>query len=319
MLSVLRATVALATVAALAGCGGTTTSSTAGAATSPASSATTVITISTRDLARPDIAVAPSTSGPSVVSLAFGAGETVAALGAASRLIGRDEASDGPDIHAAPVVTHAHEANAEQVIALHPAVVLVDTSSGPTEALDQIRSAGIDVVTIPEAWSLDAMPARVRAIASAITVPTASADAVLSAIPTTPPAAPTDAPRVAFLYLRGTSAIYLIGGKGSGADAMIAAAGARDVGADAGLDPFVPLSAEALAQLHPDVLLVMTKGLASVGGVDGLVALPGVAQTAAGQAKRVIAVDDTTLLSFGPRTPALIAALHDAIDKVTAA
>jgi iron complex transport system substrate-binding protein len=50
----------------------------------------------------------------------------------------------------------------------------------------------------------------------------------------------------------------------------------------------------------------MTEGLASVGGIDGLRALPGVAQTPAGESGRVIAVDDTVLLSFGARTGALI-------------
>ena len=69
-------------------------------------------------------------------------------------------------------------------------------------------------------------------------------------------------------------------------------------------------TAEALIEADPDVL-VMTEGLASVGGVDGLVKLPGVAQTDAGVQGRVIAVDDRVLLSFGARTPSLVAALRD--------
>jgi iron complex transport system substrate-binding protein len=119
--------------------------------------------------------------------------------------------------------------------------------------------------------------------------------------------------RVAFLYLRGTSAIYLLGGKGSGADDLITRAGGVDVGAEAGLPPFTPLTAEALANLNPDVILVMTKGLESVGGVAGLTQLPGVAQTSAGREGRVIAVDDTVLLSFGPRTSALVQLMAKAL------
>ena len=79
----------------------------------------------------------------------------------------------------------------------------------------------------------------------------------------------------------------------------------------------MPLTAEAVAALDPDVLLVMSKGLESVGGVDGLVALPGVAQTKAGTARAVIAVDDTVLLSFGPRTGELVTALSEALAQVT--
>lgn len=107
---------------------------------------------------------------------------------------------------------------------------------------------------------------------------------------------------MAFLYLRGTAAVYLIGGEGSGADAMVEAVGGIDAGAEAGLGSFTPITSEALVAAAPDVILVMEAGLASVGGVDGLVELPGVAQTPAGRDRRVIAMDDALLLSFGPRT-----------------
>jgi iron complex transport system substrate-binding protein len=94
----------------------------------------------------------------------------------------------------------------------------------------------------------------------------------------------------------------MMGGKGSGADAMIAAAGGRDVGVEAGIDGFKPFSAEALIAERPDVLLLLTAGLQSVGGVDGLLRLPGVAQTPAGQARRIVHFDDLLLLGLGPRT-----------------
>jgi iron complex transport system substrate-binding protein len=76
------------------------------------------------------------------------------------------------------------------------------------------------------------------------------------------------------------------------------------------------MTSELMLSLNPDVILVMTKGLASVGGVDGLVQLPGVAQTQAGKDRRVVAVDDSLLLSFGPRTPDLIKQLSQKIEKV---
>jgi iron complex transport system substrate-binding protein len=60
----------------------------------------------------------------------------------------------------------------------------------------------------------------------------------------------------------------------------------------------------------------MTKGLESVGGVKGLIALPGVAQTSAGKNRRVIAVDDSLLLSFGPRLPDLIKQINAAMVTV---
>ena len=308
------------TAAATTGTDAATASEQAAAAGSAASPSTSerVIEITAADL--PEItALGPApTVGPArIVSLATGVGETLVALGVGDRVVGRDETSQEPA--SAEVVTKAHEVSAERVLALDPDLVIVDARTTPPEALDQIRAAGVTLVEVPEAWTLNDMAPRTAAIAEAVG---ADATSVLAAIPSTTggdrATSSTQRPRVAFLYLRGTSAVYLLGGAGSGADAMITAAGGIDVGAEAGLDAFVPLTAEALVQLQPDVLLVMTKGLDSVNGIAGLLSLPGVAQTPAGETGRVIAVDDEILLSFGPRTGSLIDLMGDALQKVSA-
>jgi iron complex transport system substrate-binding protein len=50
---------------------------------------------------------------------------------------------------------------------------------------------------------------------------------------------------------------------------LISARGGIDVGAAALPRPFNTLTAESLATLNPDVIIVMTKGLESVGGISG--------------------------------------------------
>ncbi|MBK9740492.1 MAG: ABC transporter substrate-binding protein [Actinobacteria bacterium] len=288
----------------------------ADAASSPAPG-THLVTITSGDVPMPDVPAAalPATAPQRIVSLATGVGETLAALGIADRVVGRDETSGVPQIESAEVVTKAHAASAEKVLSLRPDLVIVDAATAPKEAVAQIEDAGVRVVEVPEAWALADLGPRVRAVAEAVGVPSTVADDVIAeAGGSTPYVAPSPgAARVAFLYVRGTSAIYLVGGEGSGADTLVNAAGAIDAGAAAGYDAFTPITAEAVATLDPDVILVMTKGLESVGGVDGLVALPGVAQTRAGREKRVVAVDDTLLLSFGPRTGRLVEALRSAL------
>lgn len=271
------------------------------------------IVISAADLPAITALAAPTAQTPQrIVSLATGVGETLVALGVGDRVVGRDETSEVPSD--AEVVTQAHNVSAERVISLAPDLVIVDARTTPPEALDQIEAAGARVIEVPEAWTLADMAPRTQAIADAVGVDAAP---LLATLPTD--AAPgagdptADAPRVAFLYLRGTSAIYLLGGEGSGADALIMAAGGIDAGAEAGLEAFTPLTAEALVALNPDVLLVMTGGLESVNGMEGLLALPGVAQTTAGRERRVVAVDDEVLLSYGPRTGALVELLRSAI------
>lgn len=290
------------------GCAAPADSGRAPTSTSP--EAVAPMTISSSDLgAPPAIANGFALDAPKrIVSLATGIGETLVALGATDRVVGRDETSDIPQLVDVPVVTKAHSVSTERVIALNPDLILVDSATGPPEAVDQLRAIGLSVVEVPDAWTPAEIDARIATVAEAI-----GAMNVQSIQIDQPREPAPNAPRVAFLYLRGPSAIYLLGGQQSGADALVAAAGGIDVGAAAGYDAFIPLTAEALAQADPEVLLVMTKGLASVGGIDGLLALPGVSQTKAALDRRVIAVDDGILLSFGPRTPALVERLREAL------
>lgn len=251
-----------------------------------------------------------------VVALANGAGEIISAMGFKSILIGRDIASTDRDLKSVPIVTSGHQVIAEKIIALTPDLVIVDKSTGPQSALDALEVAGIRVVTTPEAWTLGDIPAKVSAIADAIGVP--ASGAALNTALTSSLKKLQESPRkirVTFLYLRGGSSIYLIGGKGSGADSLISAIGAEDIGAATLANPFNAMTSELVASLNPDLILVMTKGLQSVGGLNGLLELPGIAQTDAAKNKRVIAVDDSLLLSFGPRTPDLLSKLSAAMAK----
>ncbi len=151
------------------------------------------------------------------MSLAAGVGETLAALGIADRVVARDETSDVPAIDAAPVVTKAHATSAELVLAQQPDLVLIDAATSPPEAIDQIRATGVRVVEVPEAWSVADIGPRTRAVAEAVGLPATAADAVVAEATSSAATPPTgSAPRVAFLYLRGTSAVYLIGGQGLG-------------------------------------------------------------------------------------------------------
>lgn len=251
-----------------------------------------------------------------VVSVAMGAAESIAALGLGAQLVGRDLASGGADIASVPVVTDVHSVNAEKVLATHPTLVLIDDQTTPKSALDQIAAAGVQIAVIPSAWNVAAVGTRLRSIAAALGRPDA-ATSLISQCQQPFDGEPMGKVKVAFLYLRGSSAIYLVGGTGSGADSLISAAGAIDAGAQAGFKSFTAITPEAMATLKPDVLLVMTKGLASVGGVAGLKRLSGVALTPAAKAGRVVAVDDTLLLAFGSKTWALVDALSKAIADVS--
>ncbi len=251
-----------------------------------------------------------------VVVLANGVAEIIQSLNGQRIIVGRDISSTEDSLSQIPIVTSGHQVLPEKVISLEPDLVIIDASTGPKAAIETIKAAGIRVVETPESWSLQDLPEKVRAVGRAIGAVDQAELLVQRLNQSLKVSAIKNAPRVAFLYLRGTSSIYLIGGPGSGADSLLDAIGAVDVGAQNLERPFNTLTAESLAALNPDVIVVMSKGLESVGGIQGLLKLPGVAQTNAGKNSAVIDVDDSLLLSFGPRTPSLVEALATAFSKV---
>jgi iron complex transport system substrate-binding protein len=252
------------------------------------------------------------------VNLSGSLAEIVFTLGLGDNVIGRDVSTTFHGAEDLPVVTNAHDLSAEGILALDPSVVFVDDSVGPGEVIDQLRGSGIPVVVFEESWSIDEIYPRITAVAEALGVPELGEQLVArtqgeiaDALASRP--AQDEPPTVAFLYVRGTAGVYLMAGDGAGPDDMIEAVGAVDAGSSIGLEKFRPITSEALVNAAPDVLLVMQDGLDSVGGVDGLVSIPGIAQTPAGQEKRVVAMDDGSLLSFGPRTGQVVKDLADKI------
>ncbi|WP_256107361.1 ABC transporter substrate-binding protein [Streptomyces sp. ODS05-4] len=268
------------------------------------------VTVPSADGARTTVA-----SADRIVPLTGSLNEIVFTLGLGGRVVGRDITATFEQAAKLPVVTRGHDVSAESVLSLKPSVVLADTTTGPVEAVEQIRDAGVPLVVVPPAKSLADVDRRIDAVAGALGVATAGAalkrrtgeriDAVRGRVPEH-----ADRPRVAFLYLRGSASVYLLGGRDSGAGSLLEAAGAVDAGAESGLSgDFTPITSEALVKAAPDALLVMSEGLASVGGVDGLLKIPGVAETPAGQDRRVVSVDDGVLLNYGPRTDQVLSSL----------
>ncbi|MFE4666812.1 hemin ABC transporter substrate-binding protein [Streptomyces sp. NPDC056716] len=257
-----------------------------------------------------------------IVPLSGSLSEIVFSLGLGDRVVARDISTTFEQAADLPLVTRAHDVSAEGVLSLWPDLVLAETTSGPVESLDQIRAAGVPVLTVAPAKGLADVGPRIEAVAGALGVPSAGTElierseqriaAVREDVPEQGTEQGADKPRVAFLYLRGSASVYLLGGADSGATSLIEAAGGVDAGAESGLTgDFTPLTSEALVKAAPDAILVMAAGLESVGGVDGLEKIPGIAQTPAGLDRRIVSVEDGVLLSYGPRTDQVLATVID--------
>jgi len=256
------------------------------------------------------------------VDIAGSIADTIWALGLSDSVVGRDVAASYPGSEDVPVVTgNGHSINAEAVLALKPTLVITDGSVGPTTAIDQLRDVGVTVVYVDNVSSFDGAAQLARDVADVLGAPDAgealaralgqSVDQVRAQVAAIAPAKPL---RMVFLYLRGSASVYYVFGAESGADQLIAGLGGVDAAGEAGIKGSQPLTDEAMLATEPDVILVMTDGLESVGGVDGLVAdFPAIALTNAGKNRRVVDMADTQILSFGPRSAAVLDGLARAI------
>jgi iron complex transport system substrate-binding protein len=259
----------------------------------------------------------PAPGAQRIVAIGGPVTEIVFALGRGDRVIAVDTSSVfPPDVTQLLQIGYQRTLSAEPILALAPDLVIVSGDAGPPSALAQLRAAGVHVEVIPTAQTLDEAARRIvavgaalhtetraRALAEHLRVEAQRARDRCCIIAGRDASARTPTVKAALIYARGAGTVMLAG-TGTPAVAMLEIAGARNaIGSFAG---YKPISAEALVAAAPDVIVIPTRGLASLGGEAGVLALPGVGDTPAGRARRIVAIDDLLLLGFGPRLPAAI-------------
>jgi iron complex transport system substrate-binding protein len=300
------------------GGGGTSASSTIGTIAPPGAppEAAPVLPVTVTDADGDDVTVSDASR---IVPVNGDIAEVVFALGLGDAVVGTDvSATYPPEADALPEVGYQRTLLPEPLLSLDPTVVIGNTDAGPPEVLDQVRDTGVPVVILDYPHDLTGPATKIRLVAQALGVP-ARGEALARQVEDGIQAASDEAERrveaaggeplrAVFLYLRGT-AVQQLGGRGSRVDALLEAAGVVDVGVELGVGEFESLTDEALIEAAPDVVVVTTAGLESVGGVDGLVEIPAIAGTPAGRDRRVVALDDQLLLGLGPRTGDALAEL----------
>ncbi len=296
---------AIATAVVAMGCGGssesTPTAPTSTTATTAAPSGGAVRTFVGADGVESEI-----TDTSRIVTLSGDLTEAVFELGLGDSLVARDVTTAyPPEALELPIVGVGRFLSAEGVLKENPTIVLGDTQTSPLEAIEQIRSAGVPVVIFDVPLDFDALYAKAEAIGDALGVPAEgrrlaeTLESVVSGVMAT--ATPLDpSPGVAFLYSRGPD-VMLLFGAGMTTQPLIEVAGGRDVGTASGIEGTVRVTPEAIVAAAPDVIVTTTEGLEALGGIDGLLAIPGFAETPAGQARRILDYPEGDFLTFGPR------------------
>ncbi len=232
--------------------------------------------------------------------------ETLYALGLEDRVVAVDTSSTYPPRALAekPNVGYLRALSPEGVLSVGPDLIIALDGAGPPDAVKVLKSAAIPFETLPEARDEAGVLASIRRIAELAGVPergevlareVAADFAALSAL-----RARITAPRSAVFVLSASGAAPVVGGAGTGAQAMFDLAGVTN--AMAGLKGYKPAVGEAVLGADPYAIVLMKDQNHSVSD-EAVRAMPAFAGTSAIQAGRLYRMDGGYLLSFGPRTP----------------
>ncbi|TDE12506.1 heme/hemin ABC transporter substrate-binding protein [Dyadobacter psychrotolerans] len=236
-----------------------------------------------------------------IVSVNGTLSEIISGLGLESQLVGVDITSTYPaSLSKIPKVGHNRSISAEGIIALNPDVILyTDQSMLSPSVIKQLTSSGKKVVEFKHEYSKEGAVKLIREVGAYFNakpqaekmVKTLEADLAKIAKPATPK-------KLLFIYARGTGTL-MVSGTGTSLDKLFILTGNKN--AVQGFTEFKPLTAESLLAANPDVLVLFTSGLESVDGAEGLLKVPGIANTNAGRNKKIVSMDGQFLTGFGPR------------------
>lgn len=249
-----------------------------------------------------------------IVSIGGDVTEIAFALGAGDEVVARDSTSLHPAaVQKLPDVGYMRQLNAEGILALKPTLILTTELAEPALVLKQLEDSGVKVVRIPGDTTVQTVPEKISVIADVINRSSQGKQLAeryqqqLAAVANTP--LPV---KVLFVMSHG-GITPMAAGQQTAADAIIRAAGLKN--AMQGFSRYRPLSQEGVIASAPDLLLVTTDGVRSIGGQENLWLLPGMALTPAGKNRRVLIVDDMALLGFGLETPQALGLLRKAAEQ----
>ncbi len=266
-------------------------------------------------LAAPDCSAAGQAAGAfpdgaKVAAIGGSLTEIVYALGEEGRLVARDSTSVYPEAALKlPDVGYMRQLSPEGVLSVNPGGVLALEGSGPREAVEVLKKAGIPYIEVPESFDHQGILAKIHAVGKALGAEE-KADALADAVDARLKSAESrtasvkERKRVLFvLSLQGGK--ILAAGDHTAADGIIRLAGA--VNAVEGYSGYKQLTDEAVLTASPDIVLMMDRGGAPDGAVDPF-ENAAIAATPAGVNRTLIRMDGAYLLGFGPRTAE---AIHD--------
>ena len=245
--------------------------------------------------------------------------EVVFALGLGPNVVATDMSATYPaEADSLPEIGYQRALSAETIAVHSPTVLLATDIAGPPGVIDDLRKLGFALVIVPNASGPNGPPEKIQAVAEALGITERGKELANRVEAEIESATVTDTdyrPTVVSLYLRGAST-QLVLGRNSATHWIVEAAGGQSMAEILDLEGSESISAEGLIVASPEVILVPSAGLESVGGEEGLAQIGGLSQTPAVENGAIVHFDDQWLLGNGPRVASLIEELSVVISDV---
>lgn len=245
-----------------------------------------------------------------IISLSKHLTEFIFALGKGHTIIGVDWSSTYPDSAKLIKPVGYHRAlNPEGIISLQPDLVIHSNDIGPETVLPQISQAGIVTKVFGNANTLDSTKLLLKELGKFFGE-SVKADSLCNVMDTGMEHASAilkeikikDTPSVMIIHFgRASNIFFVMSGRNGVGDKLIQMAGAKVAHYDA--KGARQISAEAIAEANPDIIIATDFGYDQMGSMDKFITqVPGVALTNAGRNKKIIRFEEHDLTYFGPRT-----------------
>ena len=252
-----------------------------------------------------------------VLSIGGSVTEIIYALDQQHRLVGRDTTSTWPpEAQELPDVGYMRALSPEGVLSVDPKLIISEDGAGPPEAMDVLKAASVEMVTVPDSYDAEGILEKIRIVGDARDVEDRAAaliaevDAALQAAQSVARQNGGTNKRVMFV-LSTEGGRSMASGTGTAADGVIAMAGGQNAITE--FEGYKQVSDEAVAAAAPDVILMMDRGGNHGAATEDLLAMPAISVTPAAEAKAVVRMNGLLLLGFGPRTAEAVRKLSAAL------
>ncbi len=237
-----------------------------------------------------------------IVSVGGDVTEILYALGVADRIVAVDTTSQYPAeaLATKKSVGYMRALSTEGVLATNPTAIIATSAAGPPDVVAALKVSSVPYITVSFDDTPDGVQKKVSFIAETVGAK-AEGEALNRRIAEEFDTLSRDHARIskpvsALFILAMQGGRVMVGGKGTGADAIFRLAGARNAAGD--LEGYKPLSDEAALTIAPDAIVIMKSG--GNHPVD-IKSMRGLGDTPAARSGHIVEVDGSYVLQFGPR------------------